>query len=255
MSRPPVRRWLLSQSVLWTAGLAAAAWGTIDAADASAVLWGVLVLAASSYPFLWRALGTGRTAADRVTLARFLGLLAFLALVARTNEVTWTSWLLAAAAVASDLLDGWTARRFGGSEAGAVLDMETDQLATLVLSVVAAIVAGAGAWVLLLPAFRYAFALSMTALGLDPGDPRPVDGDNRRGRLVCASVMTLLLVCLAPPLAAPARFAASGAAVLLLGWSFASDAAHLVRRSTRRASSRASRATLRPRSARRPARG
>jgi phosphatidylglycerophosphate synthase len=231
MSVPRIQHWLRLQALVWTIVLAAIAWRTaLGGPLPSGALWVVFALGAVSYGALWRVLGAGRTAADRVTLLRFLGLLAVLASVAVGGIVSWPIWFAALVVVASDLLDGWVARRYGGSEEGAVLDMETDQLTTLGLAVLAAGTVGAGTWVLLLPGFKYLFVLAMTRLGIDAHEPRPIDGDNRRGRIVCALVMSLLLACLFPPLPGPARVACGLVAVVLLASSFSGDAAHLVRK-------------------------
>ena len=61
-------------------------------------------------------------------------------------------------------------------------------------------------------------------------DPRPVDGDNARGRLVCAAVVVGLLVALLPCVPGWTREVAGGVAVLLLLWSFGSDWSFLMTR-------------------------
>lgn len=68
--------------------------------------------------------GRGLTApANLVSLARLPMAAAFVAV----QEPLWRVVILAAAA-ASDLLDGWLARRFGGTRLGAVLDPVTDKI-------------------------------------------------------------------------------------------------------------------------------
>jgi hypothetical protein len=54
-----------------------------------------------------------------------------------------------------------------------------------------------------------------------------VHGDNRRGRRVCAAVMTALLLAIWPPLPPLAGDTLTAAAVVLLAWSFAGDARFL----------------------------
>ena len=129
------------------------------------------------------------TLADGVTLARFVGLLAICAAAVTTGRITWLIWIGMFAVVCSDLLDGWCARRFGVSEEGAILDMETDQFTTLGFALVAATFAGVGVWILLLPAFKYANILFLVFVRLPAHDPKPRDGDNRRGRIICALVL------------------------------------------------------------------
>lgn len=63
------------------------------------------------------------TAANLVSLARIPLALAFVVV----RPVEWRVAILAVAA-ASDLLDGWLARRFGASRLGAVLDPVTDKI-------------------------------------------------------------------------------------------------------------------------------
>ena len=87
--------------------------------------------------------------------------------------------------------------------------------------------AGVGAWVLLLPGYRYLYVGGLSVFPVPVHDPKP-RGSNLRGRLICALVVTSLLVSLAPvtPLSL-ARWSLVIAAVAL-GWSFASDAVHLL---------------------------
>ena len=61
-------------------------------------------------------------------------------------------------------------------------------------------------------------------------EPKPIDGDNRRGRRVCAAVVCALLLALWPPLPRAATDAATLLAVLLLAWSFAGDTKYLLAR-------------------------
>ncbi len=108
--------------------------------------------------------------------------------------------------------------------------METDQFATLGLAMAAWLAAGVGAQVLLVPAFRYVWVLLQAALGRPVHDPKPRDGDNTAGRRLCALMMVLLLVALAPVTPAAAREAAAWLAVLVLTWSYGGDLRHVLRR-------------------------
>ena len=136
-------------------------------------------------------------------------------------------WTAAVAVVLLDLVDGALARQFGGSPGGAVLDMEADQLTTLGLAALVVSIGGK-AHVLLLPAMRPAFVLAAWWLRIPAHDPKPVNGDNRRGRRVCAAVMTALLIALCPATGPVLRDVVTGIAVLLLAWSFLGDARFLL---------------------------
>ena len=185
-----------------------------------------------SFALLVGLLHAGRRIADLATIARLLGLALLVATAGPAATLGW--WCGAVAVVCADLLDGALARRFGGSDAGAVLDMEADQL--VVFGLAATLVQqGGGAHVLVLPAMRWTFVLASWWLGIPAHEPKPVDGDNRRGRLVCAAVLVALLLALAPGVPRMAGDVATAVAVLLLGWSFSGDARHLLaRRSPRR---------------------
>jgi phosphatidylglycerophosphate synthase len=229
MTVTALNRWLVAQAALWTPLLLLAAGGMVARKFESWWLWIVAASMLWSYLALWVLLRAGRTVADRVTGLRFLGLLVVLLVAARQEDVTWLLWGALLIVVLLDLLDGWCARRFGGSEEGAILDMETDQLTTLGLSLLAAGYGKVGAWLLLLPGFRYLYILALRARGRPAHDPKPREGDNTRGRLVCAFVMGSLLACLLPSAPAYSREAIGIIAVLVLAWSFASDARFLLR--------------------------
>jgi phosphatidylglycerophosphate synthase len=196
------------------------AWAT----PAAALLLGSLLS-------LTAVLGSVRTPADYATIVRGLGLVAvaFCGFEARG----WIWWTCALAVVLGDLVDGRLARRFGGTPQGAVLDMETDQATILAL---AALCVHAGGWphVLALPAMRYVFVLAMWILGAPAHDPKPVNGDNRRGRLICALVVASLLFALCPGMPHAAGNTATAIAVALLCWSYSSDTQHLLRHARRK---------------------
>ncbi|MBX3463686.1 MAG: CDP-alcohol phosphatidyltransferase family protein [Planctomycetes bacterium] len=225
-----LQTWLRVQAVWWTAWLLAAPWagGLEPVAWWRGVLLGAMALSHASLVVVLRA---GRRAADVVTLVRFAVLLA----AAWLEERGWPwFWAVAVVAVLLDLVDGAVARRWGGSAAGAVLDMETDQLTVLGLAALVT-ARGGGDHVLLLPLLRCLFVLAMWWAGAPAHDPKPVHGDNRRGRRVCASVMVVLLLAIWPPMPVLVGDALTAGAVLLLAWSFAGDATFLLahRRSAR----------------------
>lgn len=217
--------WLLVQALAWTPWLLATAW--FGAAERPA-WWAELQVAAMvvSYAALVLLLRAGRRAADVVTIGRFAVLLLAVVLADRGSGAAW--WL-AVAAVLGDLVDGAVARRLGGSPQGAVLDMEADQLTVLALASMV-VAGGGGSHVLVLPGLRYLFVLWMRAASVPAHDPKPKDGDNRRGRRVCAAVLVALLFALSPSVPRAAGDVATGIAVALLLWSFGDDAKFLLGR-------------------------
>jgi hypothetical protein len=105
------------------------------------------------------------TRADRVTLARAAFVAVVTALVADSFVRSVPVSILVsvtATALALDAVDGWVARRTVTGSLGAKLDGEVDAFLILVLSVYVA--TGIGAWVLLIGAARYAFAVAEWAL-------------------------------------------------------------------------------------------
>lgn len=224
--------WLRVQAVVWLGAAALPVFAATDPRWGAAWAVGMGV----SFAILVALLGAGRRAADVVTILRFGMLLAVLSFGAAGWDA-WT-WTAAVVVVVLDLVDGAIARRFGGSAEGAILDMEADQFT--VLGLAGLVVAhGGGAHVLVLPAMRYVFVLAMWWAGAPAHDPKPVNGDNRRGRRICAAVMVALLFALLPGLPALPRDLATLAAVLLLGWSFTGDAKFLLAHRRTAARSRA----------------
>lgn len=237
------------QSLLWLPLLALVGISPFSEHLAQARIWTyglLLALAAMSYLQIGRILGAGRTIADYVTIARFAGLWlgSFLALV--LGQSGWGIWLLLLACVAADLLDGWCARRFGATPEGAVLDMETDQFAVLLLSLLAhhqvawvsfvdleqdesVVPALMAAAFLLLPACKYVFMLVMRNTPRFH-DPKPRDGDNGLGRAICAVTLISLLALTAPLWPGElvlVRCSWAAAVALLLIWSFSRDGCFL----------------------------
>ena len=225
MDAHTLKVWQRGQALLWLPAFAAIslwprpAW--LPLAAAAVLVPSYLLL------FAWIS---SRRPADWVTLARALLLCGVLAQAGLTGALGLTAWLLAGAALAADLLDGVVARRWGGSAAGAVLDMEADQAATLGLAVLAVVPCGVGPWVLALPALRYGFVLLGWLLALPAHDPKPKDGDNRRARRICACTMLLLWLALVPAAAPGLRAACGGLALGLLLYSYADDLLFLLRR-------------------------
>jgi phosphatidylglycerophosphate synthase len=218
-----LQTWLRVQASVWLPALVVL--GACGAAGLAAgwpqALLGGIAASFASLAWILRA----RSLADLVTIVRVAGLLVVIA--AGADQLGIWVWAAAVAVVLLDLVDGVLARRFGGSPGGAVLDMEADQLTTLGLAVLVLSIGGKP-HVLLLPAMRPAFVLAAWWLRIPAHDPKPVNGDNRRGRRVCAAVMIALLVALCPATAPVVRDAVTAVAVLLLAWSFLGDARFLL---------------------------
>jgi phosphatidylglycerophosphate synthase len=123
-----------------------------------------------------------------------------------------------------DLLDGWLARRTGTATAfGARFDMEVDAALILTLSWLLWRFGVTGPWVLLSGLMRYGFVIATVVL---PWLGRPLPPSRRR-QVVCVVQIVALLVALAPVVPGPLAWAASGAGLAALVWSFAVDVAWL----------------------------
>lgn len=223
-------RWLLAQAVGWTVLiLTIGSWIEVAGLQTRQFhVWGAIMLV--SHVTLHRALGAGGTVADRVTIARGVLLLACSGLAWSSRGVTWLLWCGLGVALLADLADGWCARRFGATQAGAVLDMETDQSTTLCLAFLLHAVVGVGPWVYLLPGFRYCYILLLRVLRVPAFDPKPQDGDNRRARLICGLMMALLFVAVTPGLDLLVATVCAGVSVALLAYSYGSDVLFVWRR-------------------------
>lgn len=196
-------------------------------------LWGMVAgfifhgIAAS---ILWRTKPHSTTPADRITLARGVGiLLLYAGALLHTNGFLLLA--LAALLAATDLVDGWIARRAGATEFGAVLDMEMDQFMVLTLSLMAMYLAGLPGWMILFPGLRYLNLVALRVCQLPRLDPKPKEGDNRRARLICAIVIVVLLSNLVPLDVGLPRLLLNALALALLVWSFADDFIYIFSRS------------------------
>lgn len=189
------------------AGLGAAAWTT-----------GALYTIVAAALLGWAARGRHPGPADAVTSLRVVLMGGVVALVAQEGP-PWPLVVLAASALALDLVDGSVARRTGTASAhGARYDMEVDAFILVVLSVHVA--ADLGAWVLLVGAARYVFwAASVPWPWL--AAPLP----ERFSRKAVAAVQGVALVTAAAPVI-PGRASAAvvGCALAALVWSFGRDA-------------------------------
>lgn len=166
--------------------------------------------------------------ADLVTTVRLAAAVAWLAL---TTPGAASATLLALI-LALDLVDGWLARRFGPTVEGAIYDMEADQLTVLVLAYHAAS-QGLPVWVLVLPGLKYGSVLVSNLLGVPFADPKPKNGDNRRGRLVCAFTFVALGSVTLSGVSSSVKTALVAAALCLLLFSFGDDLRFLLHKEAR----------------------
>lgn len=216
-----VQRWMRLQAAFWIGfGVACLRY------EGAFVATPILILL--SYAWLWRLLGSGARVADYVTGSRLLLVAGALALVLQDGAVSPLAWWLLVVASLADLADGWAARRWGGSRGGAVLDMETDQFAFVVFAFAAYAFDGVASFVLLLAASRYLYVLLMSLRGVPVHDPKPLDGDNRRAKIICAVVVTLQLAVLSPFVPTVYDHWLALTAVALLAFSYSSDVVQLL---------------------------
>ncbi len=182
--------------------------------------------------FSWLTLNVtvwpGLHVADLVTGARGFGMVGLVCAWPLDGDFSLGWSAILATLLGLDLLDGWIARATKPTEKGAWIDMETDQLAVLSMSLLASPRPGVGPLILVLPILRYAFVVAMFLTGRPAHLPKPVKGDNRRGRLICAAVITTLFLLVTAPLPEEIRRILTIGAVGLLAYSFAGDARHLL---------------------------
>ncbi len=159
-----------------------------------------------------------------VTLLRLVLTCALIAPLLSGTEAHWGLFLVAAAALSLDGLDGWLARRQRlASGYGARFDMEVDSLLALVLAVMAWTSGNAVGVVVLLGLPRYAFGAATLVL---PWMRRELPERFSR-KVVCVLQLGTLIVLQLPfvpgTVSAILVAVASGA----LAWSFARDIAWL----------------------------
>jgi len=184
-----------------------------------------VALIATSHPF--SRLGP----ANYVTTFRagLVALIVAAVLEPATRSMAAALTAIAVANTALDGVDGFFARRTGLSSAfGARLDVESDSIFILALSVLLWRHDRVGAWVLAGGLYRYAFVAAGWVLPWMAQPLRPM----RRGRVVAACHMLGLTIALAPVV--PTTLATAGLAATLaaLTWSFAVDVGRLWRGDT-----------------------
>jgi phosphatidylglycerophosphate synthase len=167
---------------------------------------------------------------NRITLLR-AGLAAGL-LVHALGPAPFTAdarWLIAAiglAALALDGLDGWAARRQRlVSRFGARFDIETDALMVLVLSLLAIRAAAMPVWVIAIGASRYLYLVAAAAIPALRAPPRDSAASRWRRRLIGAAQSLALTAAIVPATPPAGGGFACAAALGLLIYSFAADAA------------------------------
>lgn len=172
------------------------------------------------------------TGADRVTLLRgvLTGACATIVVLSLADVMPLRSWplfALALPAVFLDAVDGWVARRSNNaSPAGGRLDMETDAILLMILSVPLAW--SVGPWVFGIGAMRYLF---VAASWLRPVLRRQLAFSQFR-RIVAGTQGVVLVAAVMPVLPVPAAAAATGTALVLLVISFGKDIVTLERASS-----------------------
>lgn len=136
------------------------------------------------------------------------------------SQIRWLLALAATAALLSDGVDGWAARRSGmASDFGAHFDLEVDALFLLVLSILVYATGEVGAWVIASGLMRYAFVL----LGcLWPRLAMPLLPCWRR-KAVCVLQFAVLIIVLAPTMPPTAVHMLCLGGLTLLCYSFAAD--------------------------------
>ncbi|WP_159949104.1 CDP-alcohol phosphatidyltransferase family protein [Rhizobium sp. 18065] len=149
----------------------------------------------------------------------------FLHRLDQADAALWTLVAVVLVALALDGIDGYLARRFGHtSDFGARFDMEVDALLILILSVAAALLGKAGAWVMLIGLMRYAFVAAQLFLPKLRGELFV----SFRRKLVCVLQIAALCLVLMPFVEPPYSDGISAFALLMLIYSFSVDTVYLL---------------------------
>lgn len=164
----------------------------------------------------------------RATIVALLGSVVF---EPRSPLIAWTAVVATTVAAILDGVDGWLARRTRLASAfGARIDMETDALLILILSVLVWLYGKAGVWVLAGGVMRYAFVASGRAF---PWMAAPLT-PTLRAKTITVCHIVGLCVALAPIVPWPLSAIAVGSTVIALAWSFGVDVRRLWAQEKRR---------------------
>ncbi len=170
------------------------------------------------------------TPADRVTMGRAILVMLLLGLLPAADDLAGQMALpfaIALVAVMLDGLDGLVARRLAcQTAAGARFDMELDAFLLLILCGWVVALDRAGAWVMLIGLWRYAYVMA----GWRWSALRQTLPPSQRRRVICAIQGVGLAVLMAPGM--PVSWATPIAAILLvlLSYSFMVDITQSLRR-------------------------
>jgi len=168
--------------------------------------------------------------ANRLTTIRLMLVALVTGLIGEpvVHRVAWAAAALASIVAALDGVDGWLARRSRMTSAfGARLDMETDALLIMVLSILVWQHEKAGAWILVGGLMRYGFVAAGWLLRWMSAPLSPT----RRAKVIAAAHMTGLCAAMAPIVPVPLSTIAAASTLAALSWSFAVDIRRLWRHS------------------------
>ncbi|KQQ55060.1 MULTISPECIES: CDP-alcohol phosphatidyltransferase family protein [Rhizobium/Agrobacterium group] len=203
-------------------------WDFVAAAILSlSIVFGFVVYLLPDYPH--RRFGYANiVTAFRATLVCLTGatVLCFESLH-NADTVLWILVGVVALALSLDGIDGYLARRYHQeSELGARFDMEVDALLILILSVAAAMLDKAGAWVLMIGLMRYAFVAAGWVAPFLSADLPP----SLRRKFVCVVQVSVLCLILVPAVTVPLSGYLAAIALAMLAYSFTLDIVYLTRR-------------------------
>lgn len=228
---PPLRSRLLPTGVVGCLVVAAAAFASRDwlhVATAypwkATALFAAMALAAiglhEAHPFPRLGLANQVTSVRAMLVALAAGFIGEVP----TARIAWAGVVITTVVAALDGIDGWLARRTRMASAfGARIDMETDALLIMAVSVLVWQHGKAGAWVLLGGVMRYAFVASGWLL---PWMARPLT-PTLRAKTVTIVHSVGLTIALAPIIAPRVSTLTAATTLAALTWSFAVDVRRL----------------------------
>jgi phosphatidylglycerophosphate synthase len=168
--------------------------------------------------------------ANRLTTIRLMMVALVAGLIGEpaVQPVAWVAALLASSVAALDGVDGWLARRSRMTSVfGARLDMETDALLIMVLSILVWHHEKAGAWVLLGGLMRYGFVAAGWLMRWMSAPLSPT----QRAKVIAVAHTMGLCVAMAPVVPVPFSTFVAASTLAALSWSFSVDVRRLWRNS------------------------